>query len=57
MVKQDFKAASLGIPDLSQGNWLIQDVGGHGMLKGIGAAAPQMDNTINAAPVAPLARP
>lgn len=56
MVKQDFKTASLGIPDLSQGNWLIQDVGGHGLLKGIGAA-PQMESTMNAAPAAPLARP
>jgi|GEM_PF-6178839 hypothetical protein len=57
MAKQDFKTAALGIPDLSQGNWLIQDVGGHGLLKGIGAAAPQVENTLNAAPAAPLARP
>lgn len=56
-MKQDFKTASLGIPDLAQGNWLIQDVAGHGMLKGIGAVEPQMDATLNAAPVAPpLAR-
>lgn len=58
MAKQEFKTAALGIPDLSQGNWLIQDVGGHGLLKGVAAAvAPQAENTLNAALAAPSARP
>ncbi len=57
MSKQAFKTAALGVPNLSQGNWIIQDVAGHGMLPGIGAAITTNNNTLDTPQPSPGAWP
>lgn len=38
-ISKAFKNEALGIPDLSEGGWMIQDVAGHGLMQSIEAAA------------------